>query len=96
MSRAAKWIWKLDTPASVPAGARISAGKFGSVARSLPSERGGVGEAAADELHAVAGISGEPHDDPFPLLDALRGDSHDRNLLVSASMPIAPPTLAAE
>ncbi len=37
MSRAAKWIWKLETPASVPAGARISAGKFGSVARSLPS-----------------------------------------------------------
>src|SRR4051812_19300563 len=37
MSRAAKWIWKLLTPASVPAGARISAGKFGNVARSLPT-----------------------------------------------------------
>ena len=37
MSREAKWIWNADTPASVPAGARISAGKFGSVARSLPS-----------------------------------------------------------
>ena len=36
MSREAKWIWKAETPASVPAGARISAGKFGSVARSLP------------------------------------------------------------
>src|ERR1700722_3630371 len=36
MSREAKWIWNADTPASVPAGARISAGKFGSVARSLP------------------------------------------------------------
>src|SRR5437588_4336244 len=37
MSREAKWIWNADTPASVPAGARVSAGKFGSVARSLPS-----------------------------------------------------------
>ena len=37
MSREAKWIWNAETPASVPAGARISAGKFGSVARSLPS-----------------------------------------------------------
>ena len=36
MSRAAKWIWKAETPASVPAGARISAGKFGRVARSFP------------------------------------------------------------
>src|SRR3954453_15602126 len=36
MSREAKWIWNADTPASVPAGARISAGKSGSVARSLP------------------------------------------------------------
>src|SRR4051794_26586193 len=36
MSREAKWIWKADTPATVPAGARISAGKSGSVARSLP------------------------------------------------------------
>src|SRR5579884_1988344 len=37
MSREAKWIWKAETPCSVPAGARISAGKFGSVARSFPS-----------------------------------------------------------
>src|SRR5512133_1491161 len=36
MSREAKWIWKLETPARLPAGARISAGKLGSVARSLP------------------------------------------------------------
>src|SRR6266851_2490178 len=36
MSWSAKWTWKLDTPGSVPAGARISAGKFGSVDRSLP------------------------------------------------------------
>ena len=36
MSREAKWIWNADTPASVPAGALISAGKSGSVARSFP------------------------------------------------------------
>src|SRR4051794_26569744 len=36
MSREAKWIWKADTPARVPAGARISAGKSGRVTRSLP------------------------------------------------------------
>ena len=29
--------WNADTPASVPAGARISAGKSGKVARSFPS-----------------------------------------------------------
>src|SRR3954465_1860491 len=37
MSREAKWIWKAETPATVPAGARISAGKSGSVARSFPN-----------------------------------------------------------
>src|SRR5437588_10268599 len=37
LSREAQWIWNADTPASVPAGARISAGKLGSVARSFPS-----------------------------------------------------------
>src|SRR5665213_1902485 len=31
------WTWKADTPARVPAGARISAGKSGNVARSLPN-----------------------------------------------------------
>src|SRR3954451_18668845 len=37
MSREAKWIWNAETPATVPAGARISAGKSGRVARSLPN-----------------------------------------------------------
>src|SRR5438067_13406442 len=32
-----KWIWKPETPARVPAGARISAGKSGRVLMSLPS-----------------------------------------------------------
>ena len=37
MSREAKWIWKAETPCGVPAGALISAGKSGSVARSFPA-----------------------------------------------------------
>src|SRR4051812_37054870 len=37
MSVAAKWTWKPDTPARVPAGARISAGESGNVAMSLPA-----------------------------------------------------------
>src|SRR5688572_12715540 len=37
MSRDANWIWKPETPGSVPAGARISAGKSGNVERSLPT-----------------------------------------------------------
>jgi hypothetical protein len=37
MSWSEMWTWKDETPAIVPAGARISAGKFGSVARSLPN-----------------------------------------------------------
>ena len=36
MSWSAKWTWNDETPGSVPWGARISAGKFGSVERSLP------------------------------------------------------------
>ncbi len=36
MSWSAKCSWKDETPASVPCGARISAGKFGKVDRSLP------------------------------------------------------------
>src|SRR6185436_7495486 len=36
MSVDANWIWNAETPWTVPAGARISAGKSGIVARSLP------------------------------------------------------------
>jgi hypothetical protein len=38
MSWSAKCSWKEETPGSVPAGARISAGKFGSVDKSLPKD----------------------------------------------------------
>jgi hypothetical protein len=37
MSKSAMCTWKADTPASVPAGARISAGKSGRVDKSLPN-----------------------------------------------------------
>ena len=37
ISKSAICTWKEDTPASVPAGARISAGKLGNVARSFPN-----------------------------------------------------------
>src|SRR4051812_4231648 len=37
MSWSAKWSWNPETPGSEPAGARISAGKSGKVARSLPA-----------------------------------------------------------
>ena len=36
MSWSEMWTWKAETPARVPAGARISAGNSGRVARSLP------------------------------------------------------------
>src|SRR5690348_339338 len=36
MSKSAKWSWKPETPGSEPAGARISAGKSGSVEMSFP------------------------------------------------------------
>ncbi len=36
MSWSEIWTWNAETPATVPAGARISAGKSGSVDRSLP------------------------------------------------------------
>ena len=78
MSRAAKWIWKLETPASVPAGARISAGKFGQRREVVAERRGRVGEAPAGELHAVAGVAGEADDNPV-LIDSprRRHASHD-------------------
>ena len=38
MSWSAKCTWNDETPGMVPWGARISAGKFGSVARSLPND----------------------------------------------------------
>ena len=63
MSSSAKCTWKPETPARVPAGARISAGKSGNVARSLPTSADVLGELRAGQLHAVAGVAGEADDD---------------------------------
>ena len=54
MSWSAKWSWKLDTPGRVPAGARISAGKFGQRGEVVAEVGGLGGEPVAGELHAVA------------------------------------------
>src|SRR5437588_43763 len=80
MSREAKWIWNADTPASVPAGARISAGKFGSVARSLPTT-------------AVASVKRPPASCiPSPESPAKRTMTRSRSstTLLTRSFPCAP------
>ena len=84
MSWSAKCSWNDETPGSVPAGARISAGKFGSVERSLPKAAVSGGEPVAGELHAVAGVTGEPDDDPVLLHDAgmVDGGVGGRHVLV--------------
>ena len=51
--------WKLETPLTVPAGARISAGKSGIVDKSLPNGAH-RGESITRELHPIAGVSCEP------------------------------------
>ena len=71
MSWSAKWIWKPETPGSEPAGARISAGKSGSVERSLPRSAVSLVKRAAGQLHAVAGVAGEADDHLLELLDLL-------------------------
>ena len=70
MSWSEMCTWKAETPARVPAGARISAGKSGSVRQVVAEQRAHAGEAVAGELHAVAGVAGEADDDPVELLGA--------------------------
>jgi hypothetical protein len=71
MSVDANWIWNAETPCTVPAGARISAGKSGRVARSLPSTAVAEVNAVARQLHPVARVSGEPDDDALFDFDGL-------------------------
>ena len=63
MSWSEIWIWNADTPATVPAGARISAGKSGRVDRSLPKIAELVVKRSPSELHPVAGVTGKTDDD---------------------------------
>ena len=72
MSWSEKWIWKPETPGSEPAGARISAGKSGSVDEVVAEQRRLAGEAAAGELHPVAGVAGEADHHLVELLYWLR------------------------
>ena len=51
-------------------------GEVGQRREVVAEHRGRVGEPAAGQLHAIAGVAGEPHDDSLPLLDALRYRSH--------------------
>jgi len=60
----AKWIWNAETPARVPAGARISAGKR-QRHQVVADEGGGRSEPVAGELYAVARIAGKADDDPL-------------------------------
>ena len=71
MSWSAKCSWKDETPASVPCGARISAGKFGKRRQVVAEDRGLLGEPVPGQLHAVAGVAGDADDDPVELLDVL-------------------------
>ena len=75
--------WKLETPLTVPAGARISAGivrEGGQVVAEHGTRRR---EPVAGQLHAIARITGEPDDDVVDLLRLLMcrtldGVGHDR------------------
>ena len=71
MSWSAKCSWKELTPGRVPVGARISAGKLGSVDRSLPKLAVSLVNRLPGQLHAVAGVTGEPDDHAVELDDAL-------------------------
>ncbi len=73
MSWSEMWTWNALTPARVPAGARISAGKSGSVARSLPKSALALVNRSPGELHAVAGVAREADDDPIESLWCRRG-----------------------
>ena len=64
----------------MPAGARISAGKSGNVAMSLPRSAERVGELRAGQLHAVAGIAGEADGDRLELLHLRRVSGMSRSL----------------
>ena len=66
------WTWKAETPATVPAGARISAGIVGQGRQVVAEGRAHLGEAVTGELHAVAGVAGEADDDPLDGLPTRR------------------------
>jgi hypothetical protein len=84
MSWSEMLTWKADTPASVPAGARISAGKSGSVDRSLPNR--------ADEVVNRSPVSCIPSpESPAKRMTTWSSDSVERSrAAVSAMEPPGP------
>ena len=71
MSFEEKLIWKPETPGSEPAGARISAGKSGSVAMSLPKTAAVRVNWVPGELHPVAGVAREADGHPVEVADSV-------------------------
>ena len=70
--------WNADTPFTVPAGARISAGKSGK-RRQVVAERGAHrGESVARELHSVARVAGEADDQMVEYMVAVGSRPVDR------------------
>ena len=70
------WTWKLDTPASVPAGARISAGKSGSVSRSLPKAADTDVKRSPASCMPSPGVTGEAQDHAPDDAAVLHGVGH--------------------
>ena len=96
MSREAKWIWKAETPCGVPAGARISAGKSGSVARSLPTTAVASVKRLPVELHAVARVAGEANDYAVDRLESLLVHARAANSGPATSVPPARPAAGSQ
>jgi hypothetical protein len=63
------WTWNAETPARVPAGARISAGNSGSVARSFPNKA--LAEVNRSPVSCIPSPEspGEADDDSFDFAD---------------------------
>ena len=68
MSWSAKWTWNPDTPGKRAGGRTDLGGEVGK-RREVVAEDGRLArEAIARELHPVAGVAGEPDDDPFEVV----------------------------
>ena len=81
----------------MPAGARISAGKSGSVDRSLPTSAVSLVNRVPVELHAVTGVAREADHDPVELLDGLRRHFGQRSAVARAHIgdfPVARPPVS--
>ena len=89
MSREAKWIWKAETPASVPGRSADLGREVGQGDQVVADQRGRRREAVAGELYAVARITGESDDDPLFLFGRLgqATDAPRLRLIVGTGRP---------